>query len=85
MIELKELRALVKEMRKLGIKALSSPDVSLTLSDAAPVIQRRSFKGKEQEFEGSSDPTAAPKWDSPDLSEDQQQANALFWSSEGIS
>lgn len=82
-MELKEIRRLVREMRKLGIKTLSSPDLSLTLSDVAPSPKQRKWQGKEQEFEGNLDPTLAPSWENP-LSEEQKQHQALFWSSAGV-
>lgn len=83
-MELKTLRALTKEMRRLGIKSLKTNDVELVLSDVAPSPKQRKRQDKESKIEGTDDGTSAPKWDSPDLSDDQKQENALFWSSEGI-
>lgn len=78
---IKELRSLVREMRKLGIMALKTADVELALSEVAPLPQRSKRQGKESKIEGNPEVTSAPlSWEDPNLSEEQRQHNALFWS-----
>ena len=80
MLDLKELRKITAECRKLGIKALSTPDLSLTLSDVAPVPQKRKGGTKESILEASGEVVES---DVRALSKEEQEYAALFWSSAG--
>lgn len=77
--EIKKLRQLVREMRLLGIKAYSSADLSISLSDVAPVPQKRKRQGKESISEGKETAADTQLGDIPEFTEEQ----ILFWSAGG--